>query len=447
MIKQEAIKELLKKGIIPTTDNLNNLKKDATTNVEILKNFKYEPHKIKVREFMETNRAKYSIMRNLLMNRSELNGAVSISRISQMNEKKVTIIGMVFEIKKLPTGTYRLVVEDLSGRITAIVSKNDPELIKKISFVTHDEVIGLIGSYVRDVFFIKDIVWPGVPQKQIPTYSDDIYVAFLADIHLGSNVFLEKEFEKAIDWIAGKHGNEKQKEIASKIKYILIIGDIVDGVGVYPHQDNELNIKDIYEQYEALGKYLAQIPKDKHIIISAGTHDGVRIEDPKPKLPENLAKPLHDLSNVIFVTNPALINLHRTKDYPGISVMMYHGDSFDYYVNNVEGLRLLGGYDKPDEIHKYLLKRRSLSPDYKGLEQLPIKENPLIFQTVPDVLATGHIHKLAIGNYHGVITIAASCFQARTSYQEKLGHHPDPGKVVLLNLKNLKATVMDFLEK
>lgn len=446
MEREETIRKLLKEGIIPTAENFEKFQ-NKKTNVEILKCFNYVPHKVDVREFIEANRQKYVFLKNLLMNRAELQNTISISRVSQTDNRNLAVIGMVFEINKLPTGTFRLVIEDLSGRLNVIVPKSNEELIKKISFVTHDEVLGFIGSFAKDVFFLKDIVWPNIPQKQIQKFSDDVYIAFLADLHVGSNMFLEKEFSKVIDWISGNYGNENQKDIAKKIKYIFLIGDIVDGVGVYPQQDKELHITDIFEQYKLLAKYLSKIPKDKKIIINPGTHDGVRIEDPKPKIPEELAPNLHEMSNITFVTNPAIVNVHKTEKYPGLNILVYHGDSFDYYVNNVDGLRLLGGYDKPDEIHKYLLKRRTLSPDFKGMEQLPLKENPLIINQVPDVIATGHIHKLGVGNYKGVITVASSCFQARTSYQEKLGHHPDPGKVVLLNLKTLKLTIMDFLEE
>jgi len=308
MKKEEAIKELLKKGIIPTVENFNNIDSGLKTNVEVVKNYNYEPHKIVVREFIEANRAKYSILRNMLMNRAELQNAISISRLSQMSEKSMTVIGMVFEISKLQTGTYKLVIEDLSGRITAIVSKNNEELLKKISFVTNDEVLGFIGSYAKDVFFINDIVWPEIPHKQISTCEDDVYIAFISDIHVGSNMFLDKEFSDVISWFSGEFGDEQQKDIASKIKYIIITGDVVDGVGIYPQQDRELHIKDIYEQYNIFTDFLSKIPSDKQIIICPGNHDGVRLEDPKPKITKKLAPKLHEMSNVKLVTNPAIVN-------------------------------------------------------------------------------------------------------------------------------------------
>jgi len=49
--------------------------------------------------------------------------------------------------------------------------------------------------------------------------------------------FLPREFEKFVSWLRGEVGDEKQKDIARKTKYIIVLGDIVDGVGIYPEQE------------------------------------------------------------------------------------------------------------------------------------------------------------------------------------------------------------------
>ena len=67
-------------------------------------------------------------------------------------------------------------------------------------------------------------------------------------------------------------GNDVQKEIAKKVKYIIIAGDLVDGVGIYPSQIEELEIKDIVEQYDEFCRLIKQIPTNKQIIICPGNH-------------------------------------------------------------------------------------------------------------------------------------------------------------------------------
>ena len=70
-------------------------------------------------------------------------------------------------------------------------------------------------------------------------------------------------------------GSEQQKDIAKKIKYIFIVGDLVDGCGIYPEQDKELLIKDVYQQYKECAELLKQIPKHIPLIICPGNHDAL----------------------------------------------------------------------------------------------------------------------------------------------------------------------------
>jgi DNA polymerase II small subunit len=60
---------------------------------------------------------------------------------------------------------------------------------------------------------------------------------------------MKSSFNRFVSWLNGKYGNGQMQEIASHIKYVLIAGDVVDGIGVYPNQAKELAIKDVYGQY------------------------------------------------------------------------------------------------------------------------------------------------------------------------------------------------------
>ena len=148
--------------------------------------------------------------------------------------------------------------------------------------------------------------------------------------------------------------------------------------------------------------------------------------------------------SVILVKNPALVRIHKTSKYSGINILLYHGYSFDYFVDKVEFLRLAGGYDKIDETMKFLLKRRHLASIYGSTLALPMKIDPLIIGQVPHVFATGHVHKVAVSSYKGVKLISSSCWQGRNSFQEKVGHHPEPGKIPILNLRTGVISILDF---
>src|SRR5207245_1127026 len=82
---------------------------------------------------------------------------------------------------------------------------------------------------------------------------------------------------------------------------VVVIGDGVDGIGVYPRQDEELAIEDIYGQYEALARMIAALPDRLTVIMLPGNHDAVRPAEPQPAFPTSIQK-LFD-SNVIFAGN------------------------------------------------------------------------------------------------------------------------------------------------
>ena len=54
------------------------------------------------------------------------------------------------------------------------------------------------------------------------------------------------------------------------------------------------------------------------------------------------------------------------------------------------------------------------------------------------------MHKLDVDNYHGSLIIVGSCWQAKTSFEEKVGNEPDPCKVPVYNLKTGQLKIFDF---
>jgi len=294
--------------------------------------------------------------------------------------------------------------------------------------------------------FVNNMLLPDIPlSKEMKRAPDETYALFLSDLHVGSNKFLPDKLDKFISWIRGESGSESQKDTASKVKYIFIIGDLVDGVGIYPYQDTELDIKDIYEQYNECAKFLKRIPERIKMIICPGNHDAMRISEPQPQLYKDFAEAIWKLPNAIMVSNPALINIHSSDDFPGFDVLMYHGYSFDYFVANVDTIREQGGYDHADLIMKFLLQRRHLAPTHSATLYIPDnKKDSLVIEKVPDFFVTGHIHKAAAANYRNVTMICGSCWQSKTTFQEKVGHNPEPARVPLVNLQTRQVKMLRF---
>jgi len=360
------------------------------------------------------------------------------------NQKKnVSVIGLVHDIKTTKNKNILVELEDLTGSVRVMISRNKPELFEKAQSLVLDEVVAVSGVGSREIIFANDIVFPDITKEKKLSPKEE-YAAFTADIHVGSVKFLEQNFLKFIKWLNCETGSEEQKEMAKKVKYLFIVGDTVDGVGIYPGQESELKIKDVKEQYKALAQYLREIRKDINIIICPGHHDAVRPIEPQPKIPKDFAPDLYEMKNVFLTTNPSLVRIGQTKNFEGIDVMMYHGDSLDYYANNVDSLRLSNAKQSPDMIIHFLLKKRHLAPSHTSTTYYPSEKDYLLLRTIPDVFVSAHIHKSAVSYYNNILTISCSCWQEKTDYQEKFGHEPDPCKVPILNLKTGKVSIIDF---
>ncbi len=414
--------------------------------VKVLFSYKTKSKKRTIQDFIDYYNARFKLLEKMLQSRQELNGLTSVARVkSKKDREHVAIIGMVKDKQTTKNNNIVLEMEDPTGVIKTLITKNKPDAWAMANDMIADEVIGITGMTGTNIIFANNIILPDIPMSELKKAPDESYVVVLADLHVGSTQFLEEEFKKFISWIRQETGSDEQKAIADKVKYIFIIGDLVDGVGIYPKQEDELKLKDIHDQFKKCAELLAQIPSHIPLLICPGNHDPGRISEPQPPLPEEYAKPLYELKNAIFVSNPATINIHATQGFPGFNALMYHGYSFDDYASEVSTIRSSGGYDRGDLIMKYLLQRRHLAPAHASTLHLPDPEtDPLVIDIVPDFFLTGHIHKTSVMTYRSTTMICASCWQAKTKFQEKVGHNPEPCRVPIINLQTRNIKIMRF---
>lgn len=447
-ISDEIVMDLNKliEGATPRTAETA-IKTKAEEKVKVVASYKEEPKKREPQDFVDYFNSRYKAIEKILKQRQELKNTVSISKITNKKEKEnLSIIGIVSSKQTTKNGNLLFVLEDPTGQIKAIVNKNKPSLFKEAKDIVLDEVIGIAGVSIGSFMFVNSILWPDIPSnKELKKSEDEKYALFLSDLHVGSSKFLPDDFEKFLKWINGEMGNEQQRRIAKNVGYIFIAGDVVDGCGIYPEQDKELIIKDIYQQYKECAELLKQIPSHIPLIICPGNHDALRISEPQPPLSKDFAKPLYEMNNALLVSNPSLVNIHSSNGFDGFDVMMYHGYSFDYFIANVDSLRSQGGYDRADLIMKFLLKRRHLAPTHLSTLYVPdAKKDSLVIEKAPDFFLSGHIHKSVTANYRNTTLICGSCWQGKTIFQEKVGHNPEPSRVPIINLKTREVKILKF---
>lgn len=410
--------------------------------LKVKKNYQENDGEKTVRSFVRLYKDRYRKITSFLRKRKTYKNTISISKLENKEKEEVNVIGIVKDKKRTNSGNFLLRIEDPTGTIKCLI-KEDKGVFNKGKKIVKDEVIGIKGFKSNDWVFVNQLHFPDVPNHQkFKEGEKNGYAAFLADTHIGSEFFLEDKFQKCIDWLKGEIGTEKQKEIAEKTKYVFFLGDLVDGIGIYPGQEDELVIKNIRKQYEAFSEFIEQVPDRMKVVIIPGNHDALRLAEPQPALDKELASSIYKIDNVEVLSNPSTVSIGLNGKNK-LDVLLYHGYSFDWYVSNVPYLRDYG-YDGADKIMEFFLQKRHLAPTHSSTPFIPDPEDHMIIENVPDIFAAGHIHKAKIGSYKNVLNLCCSCFQETTPFQRWVGHHPQPGRVPVVNLKNKKTRIMKF---
>ncbi|MCZ9313674.1 MAG: DNA-directed DNA polymerase II small subunit [Methanocorpusculum sp.] len=354
-----------------------------------------------------------------------------VKQNSRFADTDIGVIGMVVESSTSAKGHRIVEIEDPTGTIKVLFNKNR-EGFDEAEKIIPDEVIGVRGKLARDtgggggMIFSDTLFRPEIPLTHTISPSKEPGKAVLiSDVHVGSDTFLPDAWEKFASWL----------EATPEVKYLLIAGDVVDGIGVYPNQDKELHIKTIYEQYDAVGEMLSALPSHLQIVLSPGNHDAVRAAEPQPVLPEEFRTQFP--GNVTFVENPAVVNIQS------VNVLMYHGRSIDDLIKFIPG----ASYEHPGEIMEAMLKRRHLGPIYG--QRTPLLSTPmdhLVIRDVPDILHTGHVHITDVVSYRGVLGVNAGTWQGQTSFQKQMNINPTPAEAIVVDLFTMGYEKLCFLD-
>ncbi|PSP58712.1 DNA polymerase II [Halobacteriales archaeon QH_7_66_36] len=340
------------------------------------------------------------------------------------------LVGMVNDIRSTASGHWLIELEDTHGVFPCLVMK-DKGIADLVDELLLDEVIAVDGTVSDDggILFVDSLHFPEVPRTYEPSTADrHVQAALVSDVHVGSEEFLAGAWHRFADWL--------HTEEARNVEYLLVAGDMVEGVGVYPDQDDELDIVDIYEQYEAFAEYLKEVPGDLEILMIPGNHDAVRLAEPQPGFDEEL-RDIMSAHDARIHGNPAMV------DVEGVKILMYHGVSLDEVIAELPEEK--ASYDAPHKAMYQLLKKRHVAPQYGGHTRLaPEEEDYLVMEEVPDVFHTGHVHKLGWGQYRRVIAVNSGCWQAQTDFQRSVNIDPDAGYAPILDLDTLDMSVRDF---
>ncbi|NOZ59187.1 MAG: DNA-directed DNA polymerase II small subunit [Euryarchaeota archaeon] len=392
-----------------------------------------------IESFVSYFNNRFERLAKLLKSRSALKESVAIELVkSTRYTGEVKLIGMVSDIRTSRKGNLILELEDPTGVIPVLIRSQDRELIEQAREVTRDEVIGVAGYMPSgfEMVLANELFFPDVPLRREPRKSEEpVAIALISDVHVGSTQFMENTFVRFLRWLSGEVGTPRQRELASRVKYLVIGGDLVDGVGIYPEQKDELVIKDIHQQYAHFSRLIERVPEHIEIVITPGNHDAARQAEPQPAIEEEFAPMLYEDPRVHMVGNPCYATVH------GVELVSYHGRSLDDIIASVPGL----SYSSPARAMRVLLRKRHLSPIYGGRVPLaPELFDYLLMEEPPDILHMGHVHTTQVENYRGTVVVNSGTFQEQTSFQRKMNIHPTPGRVPIIDLQNMRTTIMRF---
>ncbi|HJJ22919.1 MAG TPA: DNA-directed DNA polymerase II small subunit [Nitrosopumilus sp.] len=367
--------------------------------------------------------SRFNKLKRIISDRPESKMLKSIASVKTVKLEEDMFVCGLLTTRNIERNITKLILEDPSGSFEGIIF--DDELQKTAGTLLTDQFIMVRVSLGKSSgFIIKDIILPDIPDQPINKSESEVYAVFLSDLHIGSKYFMEEEFTEFVSWLSSPDPT------ARKIRFILIGGDIVDGVGIYPNQDKELVCQTIEEQLEKIDGLIDKIPKNIKIIIMPGNHDPGRRALPQPAIPKKYNLSLWERENVVMVGNPAVVSLN------GVKVLMFHGQSIDDIVKTTPGMN----YDKPTNVMKHLLRARHLSPIYGSQTPIaPEMEDLLVIEDVPDIFHVGHVHKAQLDMYKGILLVNSGSWQKQTPFQASVGMTPNPGIAIMVNLKTFQV--------
>jgi DNA polymerase II small subunit len=346
---------------------------------------------------------------------------IDIKSLKQSKKQEEYIIARIFEITE--TQNYiNFILDDLQDFIECRYKRKENQTTK---FIT--DIVLSFKIYKRK--YISEIIFPDIsisPLKVVDR-SKKIFASLISDIHVGSKLFEQDKFIRYIQYINS----------IPFVKYMILCGDLIDGVGVYPDQEKDLGILNVELQYKKLAELLSLVRKDITLIISPGNHDYLPVEEPQDILDKKF-RDLFEVNRTIFLPNPCLFDLQ------GILYLMYHGRGMDSLL--ASGKFSADG-DRVFELSEYLLKVRHLSPSYDAKNtNFILNKDLLVVNRKPDVFHIGHIHRGFIKDYKGTLICNAGTWQKQTDFQKRMDLYPDLACFLLINLNNLNDFSVKYIQ-
>ncbi|MGC8645108.1 MAG: metallophosphoesterase [Thermoplasmata archaeon] len=427
LVEERVVEEIERRGGIEyVIRNQNRLdfsgpifsidKLPAINDFSIVKEFNINGYPGVSDSFVDIFRSRYRFLHERLNSRSSSHSFFPVSK-ARKTDGLVFVSGIVTDYSQTKKGFRIVEIEDENASVKVILPKTYKDI------VIRDEVLGFSGKYSKDgeAIFAENVYHPEV-SKTPQVFDFGVKVLVVSDIHVGSKKFMRDNFLEMVDFVNSEG-----------IPFVIMNGDLVDGIGVYPDQENDLEIKDINLQYKELADLISGFGKHTRIVLIPGNHDIVYPMEPQNPLPPDIASLFPP--NVVSLSNPVWIQVS------GRIFLLYHGTSIFDFLESIPGATL----NDTALVMTEMLKRGHLAPEYgRNLSFIPLKTDYYLIDPVPDVLVTGHVHDHSVTTYKGILAVNGSTFQEQTGYQRMMNFNPKPGIGTVIDTSDLSYEMVKF---
>lgn len=373
---------------------------------------------------------RYSKLLKIMTQRAQARKLTPIQNITNGKLGDEVFIGGLLMDRKMERDVTKIVIDDPTGSVEILIFNKELQETANSLLMDQFLMVGITNGK-NGGFIAKELVVPDIPEHISNRSTTETYAVLISDIHIGSKYFMEKEFVEFISWLSSPD------PVARKVRFLLICGDVVEGVGIFPNQNKELVLNNINDQMAKAAELLEKIPKHIKTFIIPGNHDPGRRALPQPAIPEKYNMNMWNRENLFMLGNPSLLDLN------GVKILMFHGQSLDDVVATTPGL----SYVQPAKAMRALLRTRHLSPIYgKRTPIAPEVEDFMVIDEVPDIFHSGHVHVVDLDMYRGTLIVNSGAWQSQTPYQASVGITPTPAIAIIINLSNMKVFKKDFTE-
>ncbi|HNT61161.1 MAG TPA: hypothetical protein PKJ97_04255, partial [Candidatus Bilamarchaeaceae archaeon] len=159
----------------------------------------------KVEDFVAYFRDRFERISRLLSAYASKYPEASLDDMKRAEGQKVRSIVMITDIRQTKNNNILMDVEDLKGKFKILFTRREEEAFSRARMLTRDDIIAVYGKATNAFIIVEDFELPDLPvSRDRKLCEKDLAIAYLSDIHFGSNKFVKPYLDGFVDWL---HGN------------------------------------------------------------------------------------------------------------------------------------------------------------------------------------------------------------------------------------------------